>query len=67
MKSENHEICQYVMISYMMAMVKFEKVLNILSNTMFRNRSISQQESYSWAVFNQIWSQSDEVKLWFDY
>jgi hypothetical protein len=47
MKSENHEICQYVMISYMMAMVKFEKVLNILSNTMFRNRSISQQESYS--------------------
>ena len=45
MKSENHEICQDLVISYMEAVVKIEKVSDNLSRTMFTNRSISEEES----------------------
>jgi hypothetical protein len=38
MKLKNCEICQDVKMSYM-------KVVNILLDTMFRNRSISQEKS----------------------
>ena len=43
-KSENHEICQDLVISYVDAMVKIEKVSHNMSHTMFTNRSISQEE-----------------------
>ena len=44
-ESENHEIYQNLMISYVEAMVKNEKVSDNLSCMMFTIRSISEEES----------------------
>ena len=44
-KSENHEICLDLMISYMAAMVKIEHISHNLSCMMFTNQSISEEES----------------------
>ena len=44
-KSKNHEICQDLLISNMEAIVKIEKVSHNLSCTMFKNQSISEEES----------------------
>ena len=44
-KSENHEICLDLMISYMEAVVKIEHVSHNLSCMMFTNQSILEEES----------------------
>jgi hypothetical protein len=47
-KSENHEICQDVIISYVEAVVKkIEMISHKLSRLMLTNRSISEEEAYS--------------------
>ena len=48
MKSENYEICQYLMISYVEAVVKIWVVFTFLSLMMLTNRNISEEESESW-------------------
>jgi hypothetical protein len=40
MKSENHEICQYLMISYMEVVETIEWVSQILSYMMLTDRNI---------------------------
>ena len=44
-KSKNHEICQDLLISYVQAMVKIEKVSHNLSCKMFKNQSNSEEGS----------------------
>jgi len=48
MKSENYEICQYLMISYVEAMVKIWVDFAILSRAMLTNGNICEEESESW-------------------
>ena len=45
MKSENDEICQNLLISYVETMEKIEKISHNLSCTTFTNRIISEEES----------------------
>ena len=53
--SENHEICQDLMISYVEAMVKkIEKVSDNMSCMMFTKQSISEEELYYWEGFGKI-------------
>ena len=48
MKSENHEICQYLVISYVEAAVKNWLGFVIFLRTMLTNENISGEESESW-------------------
>ena len=47
-KSENHEICQYLVISYVEAVVKNWVGFVIFLRTMLTNENISGEESESW-------------------
>ena len=48
MKSENYDICQYLVISYVDAVVKIWVDSKILSRTMLTNGNIYEEESESW-------------------
>ena len=47
LKSESYEICQYLMISYVEAVVKIWVSFAILSRTMLTNGNICEEESES--------------------
>ena len=48
MKSENYEICQYLVISYVEAVVKNWVGFIIFLRTMLTNENISEEEWESW-------------------
>ena len=60
MKSENHEICYDIMISYVKTMVKIEEVSQKLARPLLTNRRISEEVPESCEGFVRIWSQSDD-------
>jgi hypothetical protein len=49
-KSENHETCQPIMISYVESMIKMETVSRKLSHTMCKNLSVIYTISYNFNV-----------------
>ena len=63
MKSENYEICQYLVISYVEAVVKNWVGFVIFLRTMLTNENISEEKSESWEGCGYVWSESDS-RIW---